>query len=303
VVAGVMHDLTSQKKQQKDQQEAYKRLSLIRKELEELNNQLEARVEEKTSSLTAAYQQLEEQHRLLQSLDELKSDFVTMVSHELRAPLTNISGGIELVLTGKYQISAGSRNSLQMVQGEILRLTRIVESILDLSTLDAGKMPVYPEPVHIENLLPSLRNLINHYPDHSRIRLNVEEDLPVFLADSQVLLSVLSYLMDNAIKYAPDGPVKVEITHQENWADFRVSDEGPGIPPHTINQVFEKFYRADQSDSREVYGRGLGLYMAKRLVEAMNGTISAMNLPEKGAQFFIRLPILVELYEKENPVR
>jgi PAS domain S-box-containing protein len=303
VIAGVIHDLTEQKKQQEDMKEAYKRVSQIRKELETLNNELEVRVEEKTGSLTQAYQQLEEQHRLLQSLDNLKSDFVTMVSHELRAPLTNISGGIELVLSGKNQISSGSRTSLMTVQGEILRLTRIVESILDLSALDAGKMPVYPEPIHLENFLPSLQNLIKHYPDKGRFDFQMADNLPVILADPQVLVSVLSYLMDNAVKYAPQGPITISITQQGEKVRFTVLDEGPGIPDQTLPQVFEKFFRADNSDAREVYGRGIGLYMAKRLIEAMNGVISAENRPEGGAQFTIQLPILVDLYEKENSIR
>jgi two-component system sensor histidine kinase KdpD len=189
------------------------------------------------------------------------------------------------------------------VQGEILRLTRIVESILDLSALDAGKMPVYPEPIHLENFLPSLQNLIKHYPDKGRFDFQMADNLPVILADPQVLVSVLSYLMDNAVKYAPQGPITVSITQLGEKAQFTVLDEGPGIPDQTLPQVFEKFFRADNSDAREVYGRGIGLYMAKRLIEAMNGVISAENRPEGGAQFTIQLPILVDLYEKENSIR
>jgi signal transduction histidine kinase len=303
IVTGVIHDLSSQKEQQRDLQIAYDRVSQIRKELIDLNNDLERRVEEKTGSLSQAYQQLEEQHRALQSLDNLKSDFVTMVSHELRAPLTNISGGIELVLASKNQMNAGSRNSLQLVQAEIQRLTRIVESILDLSALDSGKMPIYPEPIQIEDLLPSVQGLINQYRDGTRFQYDIPNDLPIFLADPQALISVLSYILDNAVKYAPQGPIILSALAQGNQIEFCVTDEGPGIPTKVIDQIFDKFYREDNSDARDIYGRGLGLYMAKRLIEAMSGTITAANRTEGGAVFSIRLPIMADAYEKENPVR
>ncbi len=302
-VAGVIHDLSSQKIQQRDLQLAYDRVSQIRKELVDLNNDLERRVEDKTGSLSQAYKQLEEQHRELQSLDKLKSDFVTMVSHELRAPLTNISGGIELVLTGKDKMNTGSRNSLQLVQAEIQRLTRIVESILDLSALDSGKMPIYPEPIQIEDLLPSVQGLTKQYRDPSRFQYSMPNDLPIFLADPQALISVLSYILDNAVKYAPQGPITLSALAQGNQVEFCVTDEGPGIPAKMIDQIFDKFYRADNTDARDIYGRGLGLYMAKRLIEAMSGTITAANRMEGGAVFSIRLPIMADAYEKENPIR
>ncbi len=302
-ITGVIHDLSSQKKQQRDLQLAYDRVSKIRKELIDLNNDLERRVEEKTGSLSQAYQQLEEQHRKLQSLDKLKSDFVTMVSHELRAPLTNISGGIELVLTGKNQMTKGSQNSLQLVQAEIQRLTRIVESILDLSALDSGRMPLYPEPIQIEDLLPSVQALASQYRDGSRFQYEIPKDLPIFLADPQALISILSYILDNAVKYAPQGPITLSAMVQGDMVEFCVSDGGPGISATVIDQIFDKFYRADNTDSRDIYGRGLGLYMAKRLIEAMGGTITAANRLEGGAVFSIRLPLMADAYEKENPLR
>ncbi len=291
VIAGVIHDLTAQKQQQDALRDALDHVSQIKGELEILNNELETRVAEKTSSLSSAYLQLEEQNRMLQDLDRLKSDFVSMVSHELRAPLTNISGGIELLLSGGKRLDLESRNSLKLVQNEITRLTRIVENILDLSALDAGRMPIYPEPIRWQNLKSiieeSARSIIK-----DGLVYCLPDDNTVFVADPQVLGSVFAYLIDNSHKYAPDSDILITGKSDPNRVMIFVSDHGPGIPEDMLSLIFDKFVRADNSDSREVYGRGLGLYMAQRLVEAMHGTISANNLDTGGAQFTITLPVM-----------
>lgn len=293
VVTGVIHDLTGQKQQQNELRDALENVNRIKAELEILNNELETRVAEKTQSLSSAYLQLEEQNRMLQDLDRLKSDFVSMVSHELRAPLTNISGGIELLLSGGRRLDLDSRNSLKLVQNEIIRLTRIVENILDLSALDAGRMPIYPEPIHWQNLKNIIEESARSIED-GKLAYHLSDKDAVFLADPQVLGSVFSYLIDNSRKYAPDSMIEITGESDPDRVIISVNDHGPGIPEDMISSIFDKFVRADNSDSREVYGRGLGLYMAKRLIEAMHGTISASNQNTGGARFTITLPVMEE---------
>lgn len=291
VIAGVIHDLTWQKQQQAELQDALDKIGQVKSELEILNNELELRVAEKTSSLSSAYKQLEEQNRMLQDLDRLKSDFVSMVSHELRAPLTNISGGIELLLSRQKMLAPENRTSLQLVQAEINRLTRIVESILDLSALDAGRMPIYPEPIHWNNIPQIVADSTRSISDSKLIFAFPKMDV-VFLADPLVLGSVFSYLIDNSRKYAPDSNIEISGNIAEGHAILQLCDHGPGIPQEMLARIFDKFVRADNSDSREVYGRGLGLYMAKRLIEAMHGTISADNQDTGGARLTIVLPLM-----------
>lgn len=300
-LAGTAHDLSEQKRQQAALQAAYEQIAADRSELERLNTLLEQRVAEKTANLSTAYQQLEEQNRALQQLDQLKSDFVSLVSHELRAPLTNIRGGIEL-LGGQRGLKSGpTRETLNLVQAETTRLSRFVETILDLSALDAGRMPLYPSPMALRGVVETLKQQTRHLPDARRISWHIPEDLPSLMADEQALTSVLFHLLDNAMKYAPDGPIEVTAgfgaedgIHQPGAIWVQVSDYGPGIPTRQLAMLFTRFYRANPRDSQEIYGHGLGLYIVKRLLEAMNGDIQVRNRDEGGACFTIYIPALEE---------
>ena len=291
LITGSLHDLTAQKDQQTKLQQAYDRVQSIQAELQVMNDALEIRVSEKTRSLSTAYAQLEEQHAQLQSLDSLKSDFVSLVSHELRAPLTNINGGIELVLTGKKPVTDSTRQSLLLVQSEIKRLTRFVETILDLSVLDAGKMPLYPETIHMDELVHTIRKHYLAVPGAGRLCWRIDPDLPDITADSQVLVSVFVYIIDNALKYAPEGEIVISSVFQPPHLFCTVTDSGPGIPPELLDHIFEKFFRAENTDARSIYGHGLGLYMAKKLLHEMGGDILAANQPSGGACFSFWLPV------------
>jgi PAS domain S-box-containing protein len=298
-LAGTAHDLSEQKRQQADLQAAYEQIAHDRAELERLNLGLESNVAEKTADLTRALQQLAQQNQALQQLDQLKNEFVALVSHELRAPLTNINSGIELLLIGPYSISLPVAENLELVQAEIRRLTRFVESILDLSALDAGKLPLYPAPVLLQTVVETLRQQLAHNPSAARIEWRMPADLPPFLADEQALMSIFFHLLDNAFKYAPEGCVTVSAGQAGGQGWICVEDEGPGIPEDQLPMIFERFFRANAADAQVVYGHGLGLYIVRRLVEAMGGQVSAANRDSdsggaSGARFSIRLPLLAQ---------
>lgn len=292
LITGAIHDLTSQKDQQEKLQQAYERVSHIQAELQNLNEDLEIRVAEKTRSLSQAYVQLEEQHTRLQSLDQMKSDFVSLVSHELRAPLTNISGGIELLLAGKKPVAESTRQSLLLVQSEIKRLSRFVETILDLSALDAGKMPLYPEPVLMDELALDLQKHYHTTPAGARLSWSIPAGLPPVHADSQALMSIYLHIIDNALKYAPAGGIQISAEYQPDQGQVvaTVADGGPGIPADVMDNIFDKFFRAENADARTIYGHGLGLYMARKLLQEMGGDIKAENRPTGGAMFTFWLP-------------
>jgi PAS domain S-box-containing protein len=146
LIAGVTQDLSEQKRQQEAIEKAYEQLQGVYRQLEDLNSQLEQKVEERTRNLSEAYLQLEEQNKILQALDQLKSDFVSMVSHELRTPLTSLTGGLELLLKGKRWAS-NDRTNLLLMKNEIQRLTRFVENILDLSAMEAGRISLQQGPL------------------------------------------------------------------------------------------------------------------------------------------------------------
>ncbi|MEN4013705.1 MAG: PAS domain-containing sensor histidine kinase [Chloroflexota bacterium] len=301
-VAGTAHDLSLQKRQQAALQAAYERIAADRAELERLNRELEQRVAEKTADLSEAYRRLEAQNRLLLELDRLKSDFVSLVSHELRAPLTNIKSGIELLMHGTRPLSGRSSQILYLVQAEIERLTRFVETILDISALEAGKLPLYPAPLPLTRAQTSLNNQIAHLSSAQRVRWDIPPDLPAALVDEQALNSILFHLLDNAFKYAPEGEIEVSAGLEGARIWLRVRDHGRGLPPEALPHLFEQFYRHDREDNRAVYGHGLGLYIVRRLLEAMRGDIRAENHPLGGAQFTCWLP-LAEVSEADFAAR
>lgn len=290
-LAGTAHDLSETKRQQAALQLAYEQIASAHNELEKLNTQLEQKVAEKTLNLGEAYAQLERQNQALQNLDRLKSDFVSLVSHELRAPLTNISGGIELVLTRNRSLPEPTRETLQLVQAEILRLTRFVETILDLSALDAGRMPIYPAPLDLHSVEGILQRQMTHLPGTERVEWQIPAAMPYLLADERALSSVLFHLLDNALKYAPQGRIWVVAGAKDSQGWIRVLDQGEGVPAADLQLLFTRFFRSRASDAQTVYGHGLGLYIVQRLLEAMNGKIEVSNRPEGGACFTCWLPL------------
>lgn len=276
VLAGTAHDLSVQKRQQEA-------LITARQALQDLNADLEIRVAEKTAELAR-------QNEELKTLDQLKSDFVSMVSHELRAPLTNISGGMELTLA-RTELPARARETLSTVQAEIKRLSRFVETILDLSALDAGRLPLTLAPLDLSATLEALRTQWAALPAGERVRVQAAQPLPAILADERALTSVFFHLVDNALKYAPEGQVTVSVEPRGTTVCVAVSDAGPGIPPEQRAAIFERFQRLNSADAQTVYGHGVGLYMVRRLLNAMYSEITVDDAPGGGARFSFELQI------------
>jgi PAS domain S-box-containing protein len=290
-LAGTAHDLRELKKQQKDLRSAYEQIASAHDELEKMNQQLAEKVAEETANLSVALNRLEKQNRELQKLDELKSDFVSLVSHELRAPLTNINGGIELVLKEGNKLPVQTKNSLELVSGEINRLTRFVETILDISSLDAGRMPLTIAPLAISRVAATIQRQMTHLEETARITWQIPVPAPEVLADENAMNSILFHLLDNALKYAPSGQITVSAGSKGMRGWLTVTDQGMGIPDGAMPYLFDRFYRYNTEDDREVYGHGMGLYIVKRLLEAMAGSIEVCNLPDAGAQFTCWLPL------------
>ncbi len=254
------------------------------------SSDLERKVAERTGHLTEVMLKLEEQNSALLALDQQKSEFVTLVSHELRAPLTNINGGLELLLSRDHDLSPRTRETLELVVAEAGRLTHFVETILNISTLESGRLPVILEPVGVE---AAIKHVIGQFSKLSagRLAADIEPELPPVLADERYMQSVIFHLVDNALKYAPTGPVQVSAYRNGDYMSVCVKDAGPGIPPALAARLFSKFERLGAQDSQSVYGYGLGLYMCKRIMEVLKGNISLKPGNEPGATFEITLPV------------
>jgi len=250
---------------------------------------LEKKVQERTQHITEVMLKLDEQNKALVALDKQKSEFVTLVSHELRAPLTNINGGLELLLSRDHELSQGTRETLKLVTAEAGRLTRFVETILSVSTLDSGQLPVVLGPVEVA---PAVGHVVGQFTSRPEAQLisDLEPNLPLIVADEHYLQSVIFHLVDNSLKYAPNSPVWISAWASEGGVAIEVKDHGPGIPPEEAVRLFSKFERLEAEDSQTVYGYGLGLYMCKRILEVLNGKIWLSPAPGSGAAFELWLP-------------
>lgn len=263
----------------------------------QLNAELEAKVRERTRRLEKANRELARTNEELQTLDRLKDEFVTLVSHELLAPLTSLNGGLEMMVEVMDELPAGHRDTVQIMWRESSRLTELVRKILDVSTLEAGRFRLRAGPVALP---PLLRQWLRHHQSKAPqcdLRLETAPNLPFVLADEEYLAETVHNLLDNAIKYSPNGgliQVKAWLEDPETVA-VSVTDRGIGIPPELHEHVFEKFYRVDGRESKEVYGHGLGLYCAHKIVEAHGGQIGVKSEPGKGSTFTFTLPVAMEM--------
>ncbi len=262
-----------------------------RRQLQELNVSLESKVQDRTRELADTVERLERLNEELKELDRLKSEFVALVSHELRGPLTNIRSGVELALRRAERIPDSVEETLQLVSSETERLAGFVKIILDLSALEAGRFPLAESPVPLGQVAQAVVSRFSPDAGKGRIRIQISDDLSPVKGDESSIISVLFHLIDNALKYAPRGPVVVSANEEDGSIRVLVDDEGPGIPPEERETVFDRFHRLDTSDAREVYGHGLGLYLSRRLVEAMDGRIRALAAPGGGARIAVSLPV------------
>ena len=252
--------------------------------------ELEHKVQERTRHITEVMLKLDEQNKSLLVLDKQKSEFVTLVSHELRAPLTNINGGLELILSRDQELSVRTRTTLGLVVAEAGRLTHFVETILNVSVMEVGQLPVVLGPVSVPS---AIRHVVGQFGSLSPDRLITEmaSNLPLVFADEKFLQSVLFHLIDNALKYAPDSPVWIQVQVETERVKIKVKDNGPGVSTAAATRIFNMFERFESQDSQSVYGYGLGLYMCKRVMEALQGQITLKSDGQPGATFELVLPI------------
>lgn len=268
--------------------------------IQQLNLELETKVIERTSQLAGASEELRLRNRELEraneelkKLDELKSEFVSMVSHELRAPLTNINGSIELLLEGSGACyDRNHREMLQIISEQSQRLTRLVQGILNVSRIEAGQLVLQPQALNILGLIDRVVDAWEARNVGNRIERPQTMNLPSVWADRDRTEEILFNLIENAIKYSPEGaPIRIDAESNGRFVAVSISDRGIGIPEEEIDKVFEKFHRVDRKDAMESYGHGLGLYICRRLVEAQGGQIWVESVVGEGSTFQFSLPL------------
>ena len=236
-----------------------------------------------------------------QRLDEWQNEFIATISHELRTPMASIFGSAQTLMRTDVEIPEATRAELlNVIQQESGRLARLINDVLMASRIQTGKIDVSPTAFDasalVENVLAAARS---NAPASVDLRLNTRPALPHVDADGDKVRHVLTNLIENAVKYSPEGgTVEVRLEPQERHMRFAVRDDGLGIPPHERGHIFEKFYRVHEHSRRGIGGTGLGLYICRELVRRMRGRIWVESKEGRGSTFFFELPLAVEPGER-----
>jgi signal transduction histidine kinase len=240
-------------------------------------------------SLEVGRRELLAQNALLQHSEQQKSELITMVSHELRTPLTSLLGFTNLLLTRQLD-EADRRHYLEIVHRESRRLASIVDTFLDLRSIEEGRLELRREAVDLSVLARDhARFLLAHAQDHS-LALDVPPEEALVDGDRDRLSQVIGNLVSNAVKYSPaGGPVEVVVLDAADKVRLEVTDHGLGIPTEDQPRVFTKFFRGRATDSG-ISGTGLGLAVAREIVEAHGGSIGFVSSSGHGSTFWLELP-------------
>ena len=231
-------------------------------------------------------------------LGRAKDEMVSMVSHEMRTPLSSIVGFTELLATREVT-PVQRREYLSVMLQEGHRLTALINDFLDLRRIEGGYLAMHFAPADVAALIRRAVDLFSEEADtpaHTPIKIRLPDDLPLVRADSDSIFRVVANLLSNARKYSPDGGSIVIGAHVvDGMVDVFVQDEGLGIPAGALSQLFRKFYRVDAPDRRAIKGTGLGLAISKNIVEGHGGKIGASSDgPGKGSLFHFTIPTMRE---------
>jgi two-component system phosphate regulon sensor histidine kinase PhoR len=243
----------------------------------------------------------------IRSIDRMKSSFVAMASHELRTPLTAIKGFSSTLLEGlddDMYTKDDQREFLGIVVGECDRLRRLIDDLLNTSRIEAGESlsPNYGQ-VDVTDLIHKVAMVQKQATNKHNIKVEIENPLPkLIVGDQDKMDQILTNLMNNAIKYAPNGgDVIIHARNEGKTLLIGVKDQGLGIPKDHLGKVFEKFHRVNNDDNRKIYGTGLGLFLVKHLVEQVHmGKIWCESEVGVGSDFMFRIPTDIDIEEAKQ---
>ena len=243
--------------------------------------------------------ELEKANVELKRLDQLKSTFISSVSHELRTPLTVIKEFISLMLEGHVgALSEDQREYLGIANKNIIRLTNLIETLLDFSRIESGKgLKLRFEPVRLMEIVEDAVMTFSQQLEEKRITLDnhLDPDIPPVLIDRNRLVEVFINLIGNAIKFTPPGgKISIDsrgLTEKRDYLKIMVTDTGVGIAPEDLPKVFDRFYQGGRTETGLITGTGLGLAIVKEIVEGHQGSIQAESKFGSGASFIFTLPV------------
>jgi len=245
--------------------------------------------------LRQVLEELETANTQLKKVDQLKTEFLNMTSHELKTPLTSILGYSELLTEGVLgEIHPNQEKALDGIVRNAQQLRKLVDELLETSRIESGTLKLVIEPIAIKDMLGDVvESMQAHAAEHKvKLALQTPAKLPIIYCDIQRITQVLYNLIDNAIKFSPeDGTITIMAKPDKNEVLLGVQDQGVGIPPDEVDKVFERFYQVDMFDNRQKGGLGLGLAISKGIVEAHQGRIWVTSQIGKGSTFWFALPL------------
>ena len=262
-------------------------------ELAKLNVELEEKVRERTSELEETNRDLAVASRKIQDADRLKSEFLANMSHELRTPMNSIIGFTRIVRKKSVDILPKRQiENLERVEVSAGRLLALINDILDLSKIEAGKMRLNIAPVDLGQLAKTCLATVASLVKKDRVQLvtRLPEGLPELQSDADKLTQILINLLSNAIKFTQDGEVALSAAAENGTLRIAVSDTGIGMPPDALEYIFDEFRQVDGSSTRVHGGTGLGLSITKKLTQLLGGLIEVQSVQGKGSTFTVTLP-------------
>ncbi|HOX55079.1 MAG TPA: ATP-binding protein, partial [Candidatus Omnitrophota bacterium] len=269
--------------------------------LQELTNNLEAKVKERTSELTRSQEatlnileDLTEAKRKIEESMRIKTEFTSMVSHELRTPLTAIKEGIGIVLDGSAgQINIDQKDFLETAKRNVDRLARLINDVLDFQKLESGRMPFNFQEGDLNAVIKESCVSMKPQADSKNIRfeINLAENLPRMNFDKDKIAQVMVNLINNAIKFTIAGGIRVSTILGNNTVKVAVEDTGPGIKKEDMPKLFQRFQQLGEYHERRVASSGLGLAISKEIIEMHKGKIWVESEYGKGSTFYFVLPI------------
>ena len=265
------------------------------RQLAKLNVELEDKVKARTRELEAANSELQIANVKIREADRLKSEFLANMSHELRTPMNAIIGFTRLVRRKSVDLlPARQLENLKKVEISANQLLALINDILDLSKIEAGKMSVNIMPFEFMTLVDTCFSTVEPMIKEGKVQLikEVPEDLPEMLSDQDKLKQIIINLLSNALKFTENGEVKLSAAVEDASLKIAVSDTGLGIPADALEYIFDEFRQVDGSSTREHGGTGLGLSITKKLTHILGGTIEASSVEGKSSTLTVILPLV-----------
>jgi len=227
----------------------------------------------------------------LERLNRAKSEFVSIVSHEFRTPLTGIQGFSEMMRDEQLSLEE-MREYAGDINKDSQRLNRMIDEMLDLDRMESGRMTIHPESVDLNAVLDEAVNRVRPNAPNHTLSLDLQPDLPAIHADRDRLTQVASNLLNNAVKYSPTGGrITVKSRAEGDAVRIEVRDEGLGIPPEALETIFERYSRVDSQATKDIPGTGLGLPIVRQIVQLHGGKVWAESELGRGSVFHVTLPL------------